>query len=231
MGFCKNHANSSNRKANRQSPRSGAYQPRSPFASVEGICSLGWDRLSPYAVWVLIEFYRKFNGYNRSNLCVTYAEVKGRIANGTYNKAIWELIGYGFLDVKRTGRLERNASVYAISDRWRGLQSEAQVEEIGALLRSADQATRMRTPRNLSPDEQKDFAMRRRTRIREIRKRLGGSQNMVKNLNGSSPGGAVPQELSPRGGAVPSKVTPPGAFDSSPRDVGNEDGADCHASE
>ena len=79
--------------------RSGkAYRPKPPFITVEGIKSEVYEYLSPIAVWVLCEFYRKFNGYNRQNLSLTGKDVKGKISTTTLSKSIWELVAYGFID-------------------------------------------------------------------------------------------------------------------------------------
>jgi hypothetical protein len=43
------------------------------------------------------------------------------MSGAVFMRSIWELIGFGFLDVTRFGRLERNASLYGFSDRWRSL--------------------------------------------------------------------------------------------------------------
>jgi len=122
-----------------------AYKPKLPFRTVEGIESDAWKRLDYGAIGLLMEFYRKFNGRNRANLSVTYREVKHKMSSLIFTRWIWQLIGFGFLDVKRWGRLQRKCSIYGLSDRWRRLSEEPQkLDEIENLLREIDQLKRER---------------------------------------------------------------------------------------
>lgn len=118
MGYSEKHK----KQANNQAERKKAYQPRQPFRTVEGMEGAAWEKLSRNAVFVLMEFYRKFNGYNRYDLSLTYREVKNKISSRPFSRAVWQLIGYGFLDVRRFGWLERNCSVFGLSNRWRELR-------------------------------------------------------------------------------------------------------------
>ena len=95
-----------------------------PFRTIEGIGTAAWKKLDRGALWVLLKFYEKFNGYNRYDLSVTYKEVKYEMSSRTFSRSIWQLIGYGFLDVRRFGRLERYCSIYGLSNRWRALNNE-----------------------------------------------------------------------------------------------------------
>lgn len=105
----------------RSSPTAGrhAYKPKRPFHTVEGIGSEAWKRLDHGAISLLTAFYAKFDGYNRGNLSVPYKEFNA--SSLVYTRWIWQLVGCGFLNIIRRGRLQRNASIYALSDRWRGL--------------------------------------------------------------------------------------------------------------
>ena len=112
-----------------------AYKPKRPFKTVEGLGSTVWMRLSRHAAYVLDRFYAKFNGYNRDNLSLTYGEVKNKMSNKLFTPALWELMGYGFIDRIRPGRLERECSVYRLSNRWRKLENEPNIlDEIEQLL-------------------------------------------------------------------------------------------------
>jgi len=147
-----------------------AYRPKPPFRSVEGIESLAWGKLSPHAVWVLMEFYGKFDGFNRSNLTLSYSEVRTKIANGTFNKAIWELISYGFIDVRRFGRLERNNSIYALTNRWKSLnENSRKIKKVEKLLSHLERVKRINTPKNLSEEQKSEFRIKRRQMIRKIK--------------------------------------------------------------
>ena len=101
-----------------------AYKPKRPFCTVEGVGSNAWKRLSRNGVFVLMKFYEKYNGYNRYELSLTYREIKSKMSNTLFSRSIWELVGYGFIDVKRSGRLEKICSIYGLSHRWRKLNSQ-----------------------------------------------------------------------------------------------------------
>jgi len=112
-----------------------AHQPKRPFKAVEGIGTDVFNRLSRNAVFVLVKLYEKFNGYNRYDLSLPYKEIENKMANVLFSRSIWELIGFGFVDVKRFGRLERNCSLYGLSNRWRKLNDQPEkLEQIQKLL-------------------------------------------------------------------------------------------------
>lgn len=111
-------------KDKNQNVRKKAYQPKPPFRTVEGIGSLPWEKLDMGAIGVLMKFYGKFNGYNRYDLSLTYREVKHKLSSLLFTRFIWQLIGFGFLDRRRTGRLMRNCSLFGLSNRWRKLSKE-----------------------------------------------------------------------------------------------------------
>ena len=150
-----------------------AYKPRPPFRTVEGIESLAWEKLSCVAVWVLMEFYRKFDGHNRQNLSLTYREVKPKMANGTFSKALRELGGFGFIDVKRYGRLERYASLYALSHRWKKLSRQPErLDKIRKLLVRAEKVKRIPIPSHFSDPEKVEFRLRRRRIVNKLGERM-----------------------------------------------------------
>jgi hypothetical protein len=168
MGISKNYQQKKKHKQSNQSNR--AYKPKPPYAAVEGIESPAYEKLSPHAVWALLEFYRKFNGYNRNNLALSYKEVKNKVSTGTFNKAIWELQGFGFLDTVRLGRLERNNSIYALSTRWKRLSNSLEkLGRIEKLLTRAEKVKRINTPQNLSDEEKSSFRLKRKQLLWKIR--------------------------------------------------------------
>jgi|GEM_PF-3296986 len=135
MGWEKNYKKQKGPKGKKQNERKKAYQPKLPFRTVEGIGSLPWEKLDMGAIGVLMKFYGKFNGYNRYDLSITYREVKHKLSSLLFTRFIWQLIGYGFLDIRRMGRLERNCSLYGISNRWSELSEEPEkLDEIEKLL-------------------------------------------------------------------------------------------------
>jgi hypothetical protein len=171
MSFAKNYQKE--KKCNVMGSTKRVYRPRPPFRSVEGIESPAWERLSPNAVWALMELYKRFNGKNRGSLTLPYREVNGKMANGTLSNSIWELRGYGFVDVKRFGRLERNNSVYALSDKWRKLsENSKKLHKIEKLLKKAEKVGRIVTPKKLSENQKFEFRTRRRQMVRKIRKQI-----------------------------------------------------------
>ena len=96
-------------------------------------------RLSRNAVYVLDRFYAKFDGYNRDNLSLTYGEMKDKMSNRLFTPALWELMGFGFIDKIRAGRLERECSIYRLSNRWRKLYHEQKtLDEIELLLKKVE---------------------------------------------------------------------------------------------
>ena len=140
---------------------SGAYKPKKPYRSVEGIGSMPWKKLSRDAVFVLNKFYEKFNGYNRYDLSLTYDEVKNKISNRPFSNALLELLAFGFIDIKRPGRLERECSIYGLSNRWRRLDEEPKIlDEIEVSLKEM---------KNL---KRKPGGQKKRMRINELRKKV-----------------------------------------------------------
>jgi hypothetical protein len=142
-----------------------AYQPQRPFRTVEGIDQgpggEPFRRLSPWGVWVLLRFYEKFNGHNRANLSLPYREAKHVMSSLLFTRSLWELIGYGFIDPRRFGRLEANCSLYALSDRWRRLIDDPKkLDKIEATLRELKKV--MREP----------GGVKKRMRVRVLRKSL-----------------------------------------------------------
>jgi len=98
------------------------------------------------------------------------------MANGTFSKAIWELIGFGFIDVKRFGRLERNNSIYALSDRWKRMSLDSKrLHKIEKLLAHAEKVKHINTPSHLDGDEKSKFGIRRRQLLWMIRKKVLGA--------------------------------------------------------
>ena len=116
-----------------------AYKPRQPFSSVEGIGTLAWRKLDLRSIGVLMKFYEKFNGYNRYNLSLTYKEVKPLLSSLLFSRSLWQCIGFGFVDVIRFGRLERQCSLFGLSNRWKRLCKEPEkLEKIDMLLKRID---------------------------------------------------------------------------------------------
>lgn len=163
-------------KKKSQNSNNGAYRPKPPFISVEGIESLAWGKLSRDAVWVHTELYRKFNGKNRNNLSLTYKEVNHKISNGTFNKAIWELIGYGFIHVKRFGHLNQNASIYELCDKWEYLSNQPEkLNRNEKLLARLERTKRIPTPKKLDKTGRFNFGVKRRQLQRVLKDKISAA--------------------------------------------------------
>ncbi|MGB7297611.1 MAG: hypothetical protein WBC70_18695 [Candidatus Aminicenantales bacterium] len=145
--------------------RRQAYQPKLPFKTIEGIAKdvqgEAFRRLSPHSVWVLMRFYERFNGKNRSDLELTYAEVKHVMSGVLFTRSIWQLLGFGFIDVRRFGKLEANCSLFALSDRWRGLTDSP--NRLDAIQVTLDEVERLK---------REPGSVEKRMRIRELRNSL-----------------------------------------------------------
>jgi hypothetical protein len=138
-----------------------AYRPRPPFKIIEGVGTAPFKRLDPFAQYVLLRFYEKFNGHNRSDLSLTYGEVSPIMSSTIFSRSIWQLIGFGFLDVRRWGRLERNASLYGLSDRWRRFcepGSETQLDKIAAQLKEVENLKRQKWPEGKKSEKRERVA-------------------------------------------------------------------------
>lgn len=137
--------------------RRKAYRPKQPFISVEGVHSAAFEQLSPHAVFALVLFYKKFNGYNRNNLSLTTSEVSDKMAPGTHTKVIWELIAFGFIDRIRWGKLYKICSIYALSHRWKKLSESPQtLANLGRLL---NQINNLQRDKRVTNKKQKVWAL------------------------------------------------------------------------
>jgi len=138
-----------------------AYKPKIPFQTVEGLGTPPWMMLSRNGVYVLDRFYAKFNGYNRSNLTLTYREMKDKMSFRLFSSAIWEVIGFGFIDSLNPGGLERKSTIYGLSNRWRKLLEEpGNLEKIRSLLKEVKDLKR------------KAGGIEKRMKIRKLRKQI-----------------------------------------------------------
>jgi hypothetical protein len=137
------------------------------MAIVEGSGTSPFDRLSPEAVWVLHRLYSKFKGFNRNNLSLTYDEVSQILGGRVYSRSLWQLIGFGFVDVERFGRLERTCTIFALSNRWRKWldpSSQPGLDQIAAILKEIEDLKREKWPEGRKSEK--------RQRITALRKSL-----------------------------------------------------------
>ena len=78
-----------------------------------------WQDLSCYARTIYTEIGRKFNGYNNGNLSYTFQEASKIMHRNTYAKSLKELVSHGFIDLQRSGGLNKACNIFALSYRWK----------------------------------------------------------------------------------------------------------------
>ena len=160
MGRISRCRNQSNRYDHFKNKKKNAYQPTRPFRTIEGIESEAFEKLDMGAIGILIRFYIKFDGHNRFNLSLTYREVKHKMSSLIFSRYIWQLIGYGFIDVRRFGRLERNCSLYGLSNRWKRLSTDPdKLDKIELFL---DHIERMKRQPGCQKKRMKIYALRKK---------------------------------------------------------------------
>ena len=76
-------------------------------------------RLSPKAVKLLIDLCVQYNGRNNGDLCAAFTMMKKRgwRSKETLNKAINELVHYGWIMVTRRGGLNKTPNLFAVTFR------------------------------------------------------------------------------------------------------------------
>ncbi|GAI74845.1 unnamed protein product [marine sediment metagenome] len=97
------------------------FKYEGPFAGVtrKQKESEAFKKLSIHAKWLYVEYRFKYNGENDHNIVMTYQEAKEIMAIETFIKARNKLIERGFIDVIRRGGLEKQPTIYGLSDRWK----------------------------------------------------------------------------------------------------------------
>ena len=78
-----------------------------------------WQDLSCYSRTVYLEIARKHNGYNNGDLSYTFQEASKIMHRSTYGKALNELVSHGFIDIVRSGGLNKQCNIFALSYRWK----------------------------------------------------------------------------------------------------------------
>ena len=69
--------------------------------------------------WLYFEFKYRFYGDNPKHIIFTYKEAKEIMSESTFVKSRNQLIERGLIDVVRRGGLEKQSTLYGLSDRWR----------------------------------------------------------------------------------------------------------------
>ncbi|GAI63871.1 unnamed protein product [marine sediment metagenome] len=101
--------------------RKKKFKYEGQFAGIEFklMESEAFDGQSVYAKWLYIEYKHKYNGENDHNIIFTYQDAKKKMAISTFIKSRNQLIERGFIDVIRRGGLEKQPTIYGLSDRWK----------------------------------------------------------------------------------------------------------------
>ena len=81
--------------------------------------SEAFDGLTIHAKWLYLEFRFKYNGENEHNIIFTIKEAKKIMSESTFRKARNQLIERGFIDIIKRGGLEKQPTIYGLSDRWK----------------------------------------------------------------------------------------------------------------
>lgn len=102
-------------------------------------------RKNANAVNVFSMFISKYSKPNDGkNLSLTYSEIRGIMSPFTFAKAKFWCTALGFLHCTRFGRLERNASLYDLSSKWKHLSNcPEKLGKIEKLLHRYDKVTRI----------------------------------------------------------------------------------------
>src|SRR5210317_486024 len=78
-----------------------------------------WQDLSCHARTAYLEIAVKHNGYNNGDLSYTYKEASKIMHRNTYAKALNELVTNGFIDVVRSGAINKQCNIFSLSPRWK----------------------------------------------------------------------------------------------------------------
>jgi hypothetical protein len=101
--------------------RSKKRQKAKPFVMVakEMLNGPAIRQLSSSAIVAYLQILGKYNGSNGDDLSFTYKEAADFMSARTYSKAIKELVKYGFITINRPGGLEKQATLFGISEKWK----------------------------------------------------------------------------------------------------------------
>ena len=120
------------------------------------------------AVNALMMFSTKFTrGNDGQGLCVTYGEALDFMSAATFAKAKLWCIAFGFLHCKVFGRLERQASIYDLSTKWKHLSRQPEkLDRIERLLKRHDRVMRLSVSKihahgQIPPQTRKRMLLRR----------------------------------------------------------------------
>jgi hypothetical protein len=86
--------------------------------------SEAWEGLTVHDRWLYFEFKYRFYGDNDHRIIFTYKEAKEIMSESAFIKSRNQLIERGLIDVVRRGGLEKQPTIYGISDRWKKFKTK-----------------------------------------------------------------------------------------------------------
>lgn len=103
-----------------------------------------FNRLNPIDVFVLSKYWGKYTPNNKDNLSVTNSEIKNKASTATFSKSKLRIRAFGFVYVVKFGRLERNATIFAICGKWEHLSKNPdKLDRIESLLKRHEKVKRI----------------------------------------------------------------------------------------
>jgi len=81
--------------------------------------SKAWKGLKIYTKWLYFEFKVRWHTDNTRNIIFTQREAKNIMAIDTFYKSRNKLIERGFIDIVERGGLEKQPTIYGLSNRWK----------------------------------------------------------------------------------------------------------------
>lgn len=107
-------------------PKQKTYE-RFALIQREILKSKCWKQLTNSARVIYLHLKGEYNGANADKLILPYGQMKGIVGHASFWRGIKLLEGIGFIDIvfrggipkPKEGRLEREPSIYKLSERWR----------------------------------------------------------------------------------------------------------------
>jgi len=94
------------------------------------LISPAWKYIPPAAKCLYIEILKEWAGGDENEIELSYSVVKNHLgfSSPTISRAFIYLDKFGFLKRKHQGGLFQNSSIYALSDEWKVIKSDQDVE-------------------------------------------------------------------------------------------------------
>ncbi len=104
-----------------QKKKKSSFKLNPPFAGIEFemMESEAFKDLPLHAKWLYIEFKHRFNGENQNHIIFPYQEAEQIMSLHTFKKDRKLLLKRGCIDIIKRGGLEKQNTIYGLSNRWR----------------------------------------------------------------------------------------------------------------